>query len=188
MDLALTESQEMLRSSARSFVEREAPTHTIVALQREPSSLVPALWRKAVDVRWPGSLVPGEYGGSESTLTDAAVLFEELGRGPVPGPFFSSGVLGALTVLEAASAAQRSALLPSVARGEIILSVAITDPNTSWGPQAVTLRPQRIGAGYRLDGTKLFVSDATAATHLIRAVRNRDRPAPARLLRLRPPA
>ena len=153
MDLALTESQEMLRSSARSFVEREAPTHTIVALQREPSSLVPALWRKAVDVGWPGILVPAEYGGSESTLTDAAVLFEELGRGPVPGPFFSSGVLGALTVLEAASAAQQSAILPAVARGEIILSVAITDPNTSWGPQAVTLRPQRIGARYRLDGT-----------------------------------
>ena len=57
MDLALTESQEMLRTSARSFVEREAPTHTIVALQRETSSLVPALWRKAVDVGWPGILV-----------------------------------------------------------------------------------------------------------------------------------
>src|SRR5437870_7177328 len=92
MDLALTESQEMLRTSARSFVEREAPTHTIVALQRETSSLVPVLWRKAVDVGWPGILVPAEYGGSESTLTDAAVLFEELGRGPVPGPFWSSGV------------------------------------------------------------------------------------------------
>src|SRR2546426_607004 len=182
MDLALTESQEMLRTSARSFVEREAPTHTIVALQRETSSLVPALWRKAVDVGWPGILVPAEYGGSESTLTDAAVLFEELGRGPVPGPFWSSGVLGALIVLEAASAQQRTAILPAVARGEIILSVAITDPNTSWGPQAVTLRPQRLGDRFRLDGTKLFVSDATAATHLIVAVRTGDGPADVSLL------
>ena len=182
MDLALTESQEMLRTSARSFVEREAPTHTIVALQRETSSLVPVLWRKAVDVGWPGILVPAEYGGSESTLTDAAVLFEELGRGPVPGPFWSSGVLGALIVLEAASAQQRNAILPAVARGEIILSVAITDPNTSWGPQAVTLRPQRLGDRFRLDGTKLFVSDATAATHLIVAVRTGDGPADVSLL------
>src|SRR3989475_1319407 len=177
MDLALTESQEMLRTSARSFVEREAPTHTIVALQRETSSLVPALWRKAVDVGWPGILVPAEHGGSESTLTDAAVLFEELGRGPVPGPFWSSGVLGALIVLEAASAQQRNPILPAVARGEIILSVAITDPNTSWGPQAGTVRPQRIGDRFRLHGTQLVAREPPPASHLTVAVRTGERPA-----------
>src|SRR5437016_13154681 len=107
MDLALTESQEMLRTSARSFVEREAPTHTIVALQRETSSLVPALWRKAVDVVWPGILVPEEHGGSESTPTYLAVLFEELGRGLVPGRFWSSVRLGAAVGLYAACANHR---------------------------------------------------------------------------------
>jgi alkylation response protein AidB-like acyl-CoA dehydrogenase len=182
MDLALTESQEMLRASARTFVEREAPTHTLVALQKQASSLVPDLWRKAVDAGWPGILIPAEYGGSESTLTDAAVLLEELGRGPVPGPFFSSGVLGALTILEAGSEAQRKAILPAVARGEAVLAVAIMDPSTSWGPQAVTLRPQRVGDRYRLDGIKLFVSDATAATHLIVAARTGDGPADVSLL------
>jgi len=182
MDLALTESQEMLRASARTFVEREAPTHTLVALQKQESSLVPDLWRKAVDAGWPGILVPTAYGGSESTLTDAAVLFEELGRGPVPGPFFSSGVLGALTILEAGSEAQRKAILPAVARGEAVLAVAIMDSSTSWGPQAVTLRPQRVGDRYRLDGIKLFVSDATAATHLIVAARTGDGPADVSLL------
>ena len=182
MDLALTESQEMLRASARTFVEREAPTHTLVALQKQESSLVPDLWRKAIDAGWPGILIPTEYGGSESTLTDAAVLFEELGRGPVPGPFFSSGVLGALAILEAGSKAQRKAILPAVARGEAVLAVAIMDPSTSWGPQAVTLRPQRVGDRYRLDGIKLFVSDATAATHLIVAARTGDGPADVSLL------
>jgi len=182
MDLALTESQEMLRASARTFVEREAPTHTLVALQKQESSLVPDLWRKAVDAGWPGILISTEYGGSESTLTDAAVLFEELGRGPVPGPFFSSGVLGALAILEAGSEAQRKAILPAVARGETVLAVAIMDPSTSWGPQAVTLRPQRVGDRYRLDGIKLFVSDATAATHLIVAARTGDGPADVSLL------
>jgi len=174
MDLALTESQELLRASARTFVEREAPTHVLVGLQRQESSLVPDLWRKAIDAGWSGILVPAEYGGSESSLTDAAVLLEELGRGPVPGPFFSSSVLGALTILEAGSDAQRRAILPAVARGATVLAVAIMDPSTSWGPQAVTLRRQRVGDRYRLDGVKLFVSDATAATHLIVAVRTGD--------------
>ncbi len=167
MDLALTEPQELLRASARSFVEREAPRHAIVAAQRGDAGLAPALWRKAAELGWPGILVPGEYGGSESSLTDAAVLFEELGRGPVPGPFFSSGVLGALLVLQAGTEAQRRALLPRVASGEIVVTVAVTEPNASWGPPGVTLTPQRRGDRYRLDGVKLFVSDATAATHLI---------------------
>ena len=182
MDLALTEPQEMLRTSARTFLEREAPSHTIVALQKSDSSLVPDLWRKASEAGWLGILVPAEYGGSESSLTDAAVLYEELGRGPLPGPFFSSGVLGALTVLEAATAEQRRAILPGVARGESVLAVALAEPNTSWGPQGITLRAQRAGDRYRLDGTKLFVSDATAATALVVAVRSGDRPADVSLL------
>jgi alkylation response protein AidB-like acyl-CoA dehydrogenase len=176
VDLSLTEPQELLRASARTFVEREAPRHAIVALHRGEAGLLPALWRKAAALGWPGILVPAEHGGSESTLTDAAVLFEELGRGPVPGPFFSSAVLGTLVVLEAATEVQRKAILPGVARGETVLAVAITEPNASWGPQGVTLRPQRTDRGYRLDGVKLFVSDATAATHLVVVVRTGDGP------------
>ena len=176
MDLALTEPQEMLKSAARSFIEREAPPHTIVALQKTESGLVPELWRKACDAGWLGILIPAEHGGSESSVTDAAVLHEELGRGPLPGPFFSSGVLGALTVMEAGRDEQRRALLPRVATGDAVLTVAIAEPNTSWGAQGVTLRAQRAGDRYRVDGTKLFVSDATSATHVIVAVRTGDRP------------
>jgi len=174
VDLALTESQELLRASARTFIEREAPSHAIVALQKTESSLVPELWQKACAAGWLGMLIPSEYGGSDGTLGDAAVLYEELGRGPVPGPFFSSGVLGALTILEAATDAQKRALLPRVARGETVLSVALLEPNASWGPQGITLTPRRDGKRYILDGTKLFVSDATSATDFFVAVRTGD--------------
>ena len=174
MDLSLTEPQELLRASVRSFVEREAPRHALVAAQHDGARLATGLWRKASELGWPGILVPAEHGGSESSLTDAAVLFEELGRGPVPGPFFSSGALGALTVMEAASPAQRREILPGVARGESVLSVAITEPHASWGPQGITLRARQTGDRYRLDGVKLFVGDATLATHLVVAVRTGD--------------
>src|SRR5262245_39890898 len=182
VDLALTESQEMLKSAARTFVEREAPSHTIVALQRNDESLVADLWRKACDAGWLGILIPSEYGGSEGSVTDAGVLYEELGRGPLPGPFFSSGVLGALALLESGTDAQRRTLLPRVASGETVLTVAISEPNASRGPKGVTLRAQPDGDRYRIDATKLFVSDATAATHLIVAVRTGDRPGDVSLL------
>jgi alkylation response protein AidB-like acyl-CoA dehydrogenase len=81
-----------------------------------------------------------------------------------------------LTVLEAATPAQQQALLPRVARGEAVLTVAITEPDASWGPRGVALAAQRHGDRYRLDGVKLFVSDATAATHLIVVARTGARP------------
>jgi len=182
MDLALTESQEMLRSTARSFMEREAPVDVIVGLQKVESSLAPDLWKKAAQLGWLGIVVPSEYGGSGDQLSDAAVLYEEIGRGPLPGPFFSSGVLGALTVLEGASEEQRRRILPGIASGERVLTVAITEPNTSWGPAGITLAPQGRNGSYVLNGTKLFVADATSATDLVVAVRTGDGPTDVSLL------
>src|SRR5438552_5278099 len=176
MDLALTESQEMLRTTARTFMEREAPVDVVVGLQKAESSLDPDLWAKAARLGWLGIVLPAEYGGSGDSLSDAAVLYEELGRGPLPGPFFSSGVLGALTVLEGGTEEQRRRILPAVASGERVLTVAITEPNTSWGPGGITLTPQGRNGRLVLNGTKLFVRDATSATDLIVAVRTGDGP------------
>src|SRR2546422_6322278 len=131
MDLALTESQEMLRTTARTFMEREAPVDVVVGLQKAESSLDPDLWAKAARLGWLGIVLPAEYGGSGDSLSDAAVLYEELGRGPLPGPFFSSGVLGALTGLEAGPGGHGRRDLPSVAGGEGGLTLAPPAPNTS---------------------------------------------------------
>src|SRR6185295_13293340 len=67
---------------------------------------------------------------------------------------------------------------------EKVLTVAVTEPNASWGPQGVTLRPQAKNGDYALHGTKLFVSDATAATDLIVAVRTGDGAGDVSLLRV----
>jgi alkylation response protein AidB-like acyl-CoA dehydrogenase len=171
MDLKLTETQQLLKDTARDFMANEAPKEKIVAWQRSPAGLPPEVWQAAAELGWLGVLIPPQYGGSEGSLTDAAVLFEEMGRGPLPGPFFQSGVLAALTLLEGGSEAQQAALLPRIAAGTDVFTVAITEPNRSWGPQGVQLTPRRDGAGYVLDGVKLFAPDAFAATHFIVPVR-----------------
>jgi alkylation response protein AidB-like acyl-CoA dehydrogenase len=182
VDLSLTESQEMLRTTARTFMEREVPRDTIVALQRGGASLPADAWRKAAALGWLGILVPAVEGGSGSSLTDAAVLYEELGRGPLPGPLFESGVLGTLILMEGGTAAQRHEILPGVASGERVLAPAITEPNASWGPAGITLAAPRRGERYRLRGTKLFVTDAASATDLIVAARTGDGPEDVSLL------
>jgi len=171
MDLSLNEHQRMLAQSVRSFMERRAPRSKIVALQRSELGYEPETWKTIAELGWLGLLIPERYGGGGASLTDAAVLYQEFGRGPLPGPFFSSSVLSALVLLEAGTEEQRRRFLPAIARGEQIFSVAITEPARSWGPQGIALTAERHGDRYRLNGVKLFVSDAVAATHLIVAVR-----------------
>jgi alkylation response protein AidB-like acyl-CoA dehydrogenase len=171
MDLSLNEHQRMLQQSVRTFMERRMPRSKIVSLQRSEAGYEPEIWRTIAELGWLGLLIPEQYGGGGASLTDAAVVFQEFGRGPLPGPFFSSGVLSALVLLEAGSEEQRRRYLPAIARGDNIFSIAITEPARSWGPQGIALSAERHGEGYQLNGIKLFVSDAVAATHLVVVVR-----------------
>src|SRR5260370_17051716 len=105
----------MLQQSVRSFMQRRASKGTIVALQKSETGLQPDTWSTIAELGWLGLLIPEEYGGGGASLTDAAVLYEEFGRGPLPGPFFSSGVLSAITVLQPGPAAPRRRILPPIA-------------------------------------------------------------------------
>src|SRR4029450_633748 len=171
MDLGLTEAQELLKTTAAEFVQQEYPKETLIALEMTPTGVTPALFRTVADLGWLGVILPEESGGEGRSFTDAAVLFEELGRGPVPGPYFSSGILGALTVLHGGTEAQKHAILPQVASGACVLSLAVTEPHYGWRPETVQMRASLQGGAYTLNGTKLFVHDAQAATHLVCAVR-----------------
>jgi alkylation response protein AidB-like acyl-CoA dehydrogenase len=91
MDLGLTEAQEILKGSVADFVQREYDKNALIALEGTPSGITPGLLRKISELGWLGVVIPEAYGGEERSLTDAAVLFEELGRGPVPGPIFAQG-------------------------------------------------------------------------------------------------
>jgi alkylation response protein AidB-like acyl-CoA dehydrogenase len=171
MDLGLTEAQELLKTSVADFVQREYDKNTLLALERVPTGITPDLLRKVAELGWLGVVIPEVYGGEGRSLTDAAVLFEELGRGPVPGPFFASGVLGALAVQHGGTEAQKQAILPPVARGEWVLGVAVTESDYGWRPEKLHMYASLEHGHYVLNGTKLFVYDAKAATHLLCAVR-----------------
>lgn len=173
MDLSLTEQQEAFKATARDFMERECSKDALLELEETDTGYSDELWQKASDIGWLGMLVPERYGGSGGSLTDAAVVYEQLGAGPLSGPFFSSGVLGALTVLEAGTDEQRRRYLPSIAVGREIVALALTEPDYGWGPDSVSMRAQPTDDGYVLSGTKLFVHDAASATTLITAVRAR---------------
>lgn len=161
----------MLKRAATGFLKAEAPPHAIARWLYNKTTYVPEVYRKVAELGWLGMLVPKEYGGSGAPLTDCAVLFEELGRGPLPGPLFSSGVLSALLILETGSNDQREKWLPAICKGEAIVVPAIVDKGPYWGPEAVQTRLSYSPDGLILDGSKRFVFDAEGATHFICAAR-----------------
>ncbi len=80
MDLSLTAEQEMLKSAVQRFIQQEYPKETLLEMAASEQPLTSEPWQKLVDTGWLGIMVPEEYGGEGGSLTDAAVLFEELGR------------------------------------------------------------------------------------------------------------
>jgi alkylation response protein AidB-like acyl-CoA dehydrogenase len=98
---------------------------------------------------------------------------EEMGRAVVPGPFFSSVILGGLAILEAGSEAQKKEWLPRVASGDSRVALAWMEPSAQLGPAGVTLTATEKGGRYTLSGTKLFVSDAHTADALVVAARTK---------------
>jgi alkylation response protein AidB-like acyl-CoA dehydrogenase len=176
MDLSLTETQQLLKSGVEDFIARESPREAIIELVQTDEGYSRDTWNKAAEIGWLGMVIPEEYGGSGSSLTDTAVVYEALGYGPVPGPFFSSGVLAAHTLLAIGDPPQRSEYLPKIASGETVIALAITEPDWAWGVDGIQMKLERRGNSYGLNGTKLFVYDAITADYLITAVRTGDNP------------
>ena len=174
MDLSLTEDQKLLQNSTREFVREVLPKDVLLELDDVDVGYTDEIWRKVSNLGWMGMLIPEEYGGSGNSFTDAAVVFEELGRGPVPGPYFSSGVLSALMILEAGTSEQKQSLLPQIASGQQTIAAAITEPDYGWGPESIHMTASKANGTYTLTGTKLFVQDAGAATQLICPIRTSE--------------
>ena len=171
MDLALTPEQEMLKTAVRRFVQQEYPKETllqIASLDDAIDDTTPvAPWDRLSSTGWLGTLIPEEFGGEGGSFTDAGVLFEELGRGPVPGPHLSSGVLAALTILEGGTPQQKSDWLPQIASGQMRVAPAVTEPEYGWFEEDVRLAASVDGDNYRLNGSKSFVYDGQSATHFL---------------------
>src|SRR5207249_3398306 len=104
-------------------------------------------------------------------FVDMVVVLEEMGRVVLPGPFFSTVILGGVAIDGGGSAEQKKELLPKIAAGDLRVTLAQLEPNARWDAEGVQLEAKPAGGGYRLSGTKLFVPDAHTADLLVVAGR-----------------
>jgi alkylation response protein AidB-like acyl-CoA dehydrogenase len=173
MDFGFNQEQELLRNTARKFLENECTSEFVRARMAEPAGVTDAFWTKLAEQGWTGLVYPEEFGGTGLGFVDLTVLMEEMGRAVMPGPFFST-LLGGLTILEAGSAAQKKEWLTKIAAGEAKAALAFTEPNARWDAAAVAVTAREAGGKFTLSGTKLFVLDAHVADIIVVVARTRE--------------
>jgi alkylation response protein AidB-like acyl-CoA dehydrogenase len=179
MDFGFSPEQELLRTNARLFLEKECPSRALRRAIDDPSGNIPGLWQKIADLGWAGLLIPEEFGGLGLTTSELVVVLEEMGRVLLPGPYFPTVVLGGVPLMLGATATQQRQFLPRVASGAMRLTLALTEPSARWDAAGVATRAHAIGDGYDLVGTKLYVPEASVADHLLVAARTQEGLSPA---------
>jgi len=168
MKLSLTEEQEMLKKTARDFLADKCPKSVVREMEKSDRGYSRDLWQDIAGLGWIGLAFPEEYGGGGMSFLDLAVLLEEMGRACLPGPFFSTVVLGGLAVLDAGTEEQKQKYLPAAIRGEMILSMALCEPGVrGFDASSLTVEAAFDGGDYVISGTKVFVPDANIADHLL---------------------
>jgi alkylation response protein AidB-like acyl-CoA dehydrogenase len=166
MDYRLNEQQEMLRKMARDVLGTECPKSLVKKMVADDRGYPPELWHKMAEFGWTGLIFPEKYGGSGCSFLDLAVLLEEMGRACVPGPFFITTVAG-MIIIEAGTEAQKKELLPKIAQGKLIITLARTEVEGGYCPDKVMVRAVANGSTYIIGGTKLFVPYAHVADYII---------------------
>ena len=171
MDLGLSETQELLKNSARDFLENESPEQLVRDMEEDDAGYSPALWSKMAEQGWQGLLVPEEQGGAGFDFLDLCVLLEEFGRALVPGPFMSTVLGGAVPIMAIGSDEQKAEFLPRIASGDVIFTLALTEPSARFDEEGVQCEATVNGNEVTFTGTKLFVPDANVADYMVVAGR-----------------
>src|SRR5256712_6826166 len=171
MYLALSDEQKMLAQTVRMFVEKELPSAKVRQIMATEDAFDERLWQKMAEQGWMSLHVPVEFGGLAESWLTVAVLFEELGRGMVPGPFLATVGLAAPLLAKAGSAEQKARWLPAIVEGKCRASVAYLEPVASYELDSIKTTASETSGKYTLSGTKMFALDAGVSDIIIVAAK-----------------
>src|SRR5947208_15666630 len=169
MNFAFSEEQEQLREAVRRFMESKSPSTEVRRLMETTEGYDPAVWKQMAQELGLQSLhIPEAHGGQGYTFIELGIVLEEMGRVLLCAPYFSTVCLAANAILNAGTEEQKSALLPGIASGETIATLAFTEPSGKWDANGITMEAAPDGSGgYTLDGAKMFVLDGHVADLIV---------------------
>ena len=153
MEFAFTDEQDQFRSVVRRFLSDTSPTTQVRRLMETAAGFDAAVWRQlSDDLALTGIAIPEAYGGAGFGPVELGIAMEEQGRALLCAPYFSSCVLAAGAIMNAATEEQKAHLLPAIAGGQIRAALAVTERNGRWDTAGVLTVATPIGDGWLLDG------------------------------------
>ena len=137
MQFGLTQTQQVLKNSARESFSAVCPIAEVRRLMETATAYDAALWQKMAHQGWTGIIFDEEYGGLGLGLVEMAVALEEMGRALLPGPYLSTVLLAGVAIDAAGNPAQKRKYLSHISMGEARATLALLEADARWDPGAV---------------------------------------------------
>lgn len=172
MNFTPTEEQNMLRAAIAKIVQSQCTSEKVRQWDRDgifPEDVYSAMVKAGLI----SMVVPAEYGGMGSPMSDCIILYEEVAK---PSVDFATRVAlqawGSSILADVASDELKRAILPSVAKGDMKLSFSLTEPGSGSDAASLSTKARKDGDDWLISGQKLFSSGADAPDNkIILAVR-----------------
>jgi alkylation response protein AidB-like acyl-CoA dehydrogenase len=168
----LSDEQRDFQLAVRRFLDDASSEAKVRETMERPTGFDPSVWHKmAAEIGLQGIAIPEKYGGQGFGAVVQGVALEEMGRSLLCAPYLSTAVLAVSALLYARDEEARKSLLPGIASGEFVATLAVSDQAGRWDPSAVATRATSTRGGWKLEGTALFVLDGHLADVVLVAAR-----------------
>ena len=168
MKFAFSPEQEEFRSNLRRLLAERSPTKEVRRLMETEAGFDREAWRRLnTELGLTAVRIPEAYGGQGFGFGELCIVLEEMGRALVCAPFFSTAVLATGAILNAGKEADKQALLPSIASGDTVATLAWVEDNGRWDATGTALTVTPSAGSFRLDGHKSFVLDGHTADLIV---------------------
>ena len=172
MDFDLNPEQEKIRAAIREFVERECPDN-FVRKWDEQDIFPMEVFEKLARPGFCGWTIPKEYGGPGRDVLTAIIIEEELTRqwAALGWIYCMATFFGGEYITELGSERQKQEFLSRIAKGELLFSLTLTEPNAGSDLGACQTFANEVGDEFILNGQKTFISGADITNYLLMLVR-----------------
>ena len=170
MNVLPSEEELMVKNAAREFLEAECPASLAREVEQDERGYSLELWEKMASLGWFGISLPEAYGGGGLPVSYLGLIIEECGRAIAPVPFHSTAT-AAMAVAKFGTEQQKEAILPRVARGELIMTWAVQEQDPRLRADVLQCRGEVDGDSLVITGGKHFVDNFSAAELMVMAVR-----------------
>jgi alkylation response protein AidB-like acyl-CoA dehydrogenase len=162
-----TDERAALREALRRLLSSKCTQADVRRTMQQPGGCDPTLWQHLAEMGIPGLLVPTQFGGAGAGAIELEMLMEEAGAVLLCAPLLSSMVLAVTALVASGDVAAQQRLLPSIASGTRIATLAITGRSGLWTPQGVQVSARQHSGRWSLSGVADYVTHGQLADILL---------------------